>query len=104
MEFKTINQWDEAMWQRTKDIYLDAFEKHGGKPEKIIRNMFAKGLCCLHVLQENGTIAAMALSGLLEGTEIILIDYFAVKQQYRGQGVGQKFSTILWSGPVQTRK
>ena len=63
MKFLTSNKWDEALWLNIKGIYHEAFSKHGGKPEKIIRNMFKKGLCSFHMAIDNNEPVAMALTG-----------------------------------------
>ena len=82
MEYITTQKWDESLWQKTRDIYNVAFGEHATKPEKIIRNMFARGLPELHVLMENDEVLAMALTGSLPGSSVLLLDYLAVRQNY----------------------
>ncbi|HYK73182.1 MAG TPA: GNAT family N-acetyltransferase [Pseudoneobacillus sp.] len=90
MNFITIDQWDEEIWRQASFIYTQAFGKSGAKPEKIIGNMFAKQLCFLHVVIKENEVIAMALTGKLEGTKALLIDYLAVRDDYRNQGIGHK--------------
>ena len=92
MEFKTIQHWDDRIWEQVRPIYHEAFAEKGAKPEKIIRNMFRKGICFLHIGIVDGIIASMALTGKLKGTRALLIDYLAVHQDRQGHGYGK--STI----------
>lgn len=91
MGFITSKQWDEDLWQKTRGIYNVAFGEHATKPEKIIRNMFARGLSALHVLTENDKVIAMALTGSMPGSNVLLLDYLAVHKDLRGHGVGKDF-------------
>ena len=91
MEFFTADQWDETLWLKVKEIYDEAFSGHGGKPEKIIRNMFAKGICFLHFALEGSDVVGMALTGSLGCSEILIIDYLTVRKEMRGRGFGKEF-------------
>jgi GNAT superfamily N-acetyltransferase len=99
MEFYTIDYWDELKWQQVSPIYSQAFSEKGAKPEKIIRNMFRKGLCYLHVGTENDQVKVMSLTGRLNGVQSLLIDYLAVREEDRGKGNGLKMMEYIssWS-------
>jgi len=84
----TFDQWNEDIWEEVSPIYEQAFADKGAKPEKIIRNMFRKQICFLHIGFIDGRAAAMALTGKMNGTQSLLIDYLAVKNEQRGQGTG----------------
>jgi GNAT superfamily N-acetyltransferase len=88
VEFMTLDQWNDALWDEVRPIYEQAFADKGAKPEKIIRNMFRKQICFLHIGFIDGRAAAMALTGKMKGTQSLLIDYLAVKNEQRGQGTG----------------
>lgn len=88
MDFFTTEKWNETLWKKAKGIYLGAFGDKGGKPEKIIKNMFSQGICYLHVWVEAESAVAMALTGRVQGTPILLIDYLAVRQDLQGKGIG----------------
>lgn len=72
---------------KIRPIYQQSF-KHGAKPEKILRNMSAKGLCTFHAAMEENEVAAFAITASLEGSSVIIIDYLAVRQEYRRHGLG----------------
>lgn len=88
MNFITINHWNEELWNQASFIYTQAFGKSGAKPEKIIRNMFTKQLSFLHVALKDKKVIAMAITGKLRGTKALLIDYLAVREDFRNQGIG----------------
>lgn len=91
MEYITTNQWDENLWQKARDIYNVAFGEHATKPEKIIKNMFVKGLSALHVLVEQEEVLSIALTGSMPGSSVLLLDYLAVQKKLRGHGIGKDF-------------
>lgn len=99
MEFFSTSIWNEALWKEVNVIYNEAFATHGGKPEKIIRNMFKKGLSYLHIAFIEKEILAMALTGRTNGSDILIIDYLAVRRDLRGQGIGEKLMEYIreWS-------
>lgn len=92
MEFMTIDHWDEALWDKVKGIYKVAFS-HGAKPEKIIRNMFAKDMCSFHTAKIGDQVFAMALTGSVRGS--LIIDYLAVHQEMRQQGIGKELCNYI---------
>jgi GNAT superfamily N-acetyltransferase len=99
VEFITVDHWDQPLWEKASMIYEEAFGKSGAKSEKIIRNMFAKELCFLHVLFIDGIAVGMAITGELKNTRILLIDYIAVRIKNRNQGIGKELLNHIkeWS-------
>ncbi|MEH7072720.1 GNAT family N-acetyltransferase [Neobacillus drentensis] len=96
MEFKTINQWDEQLWNdQVSRIYHQAFDGKGAKPDKIIRNMFRKRICNLHVGIVESQVAAMSLTGNLEGSDALIIDYLAVDKEWQHRGIGMKLMNYI---------
>ncbi len=95
MDFITVNYWDEDIWQQWKGIYFEAFGEKNCKPEKVIRNMFRKQMCYFHLAKDGKKITAIALSGKLEGTKALLIDYLSVSKDARGQGIGTQLVDYL---------
>ncbi|WP_413299650.1 GNAT family N-acetyltransferase [Bacillus sp. 1P10SD] len=99
MNFKTYDQWNEEVWADAGFIYKQAFKDKGAKPEDIIRNMFQKGICYLHVGYMEDRSVAMALIGKLNEMDALLIDYFAVHPDFQNQGLGKKMVNYIheWS-------
>ncbi|MFC4597713.1 GNAT family N-acetyltransferase [Cohnella hongkongensis] len=90
MEHCATDRWDEAMWAEADVIYREAFPRHGRKSEAIVRRMFERGLCALHVWREQGAAAAMALTAFDDRSGALIVDYLAVGRVWRGRGVGSR--------------
>jgi ribosomal protein S18 acetylase RimI-like enzyme len=99
VKFITVDHWDDELWGKAKIIYEEAFGKSGAKSEKIIRNMFAKRICFLHVLFDDDDAVGMAITGKIKNKNALLIDYLAVRIDYRKQGIGQRLLDYIkeWS-------
>lgn len=99
MEFKTISVWNEEIWEKASAVYEEAFGRHGAKSKAVIRNMFAKQMCSLHVvIDETGKdseVIGIALTAKLSAINTVLIDYLAIKKTYRNKGIGELFVHYL---------
>lgn len=95
MKFITINKWDDEFWKKANPVYQQAFGEKGAKPEKIIRNMFKKKICYLHLAIIGEDVIGMALTGKLKGSNSLLIDYLAVQKNWRNQGLGLKIMDYI---------
>ncbi|MFC9775256.1 GNAT family N-acetyltransferase [Paenibacillus chitinolyticus] len=91
MKIITTAQWDEKLWREVEPLYNEAFPDHGRKPIRIIRQMFQRKLCFLHLGIVENTAAVMAITGELPSVRALLIDYIAVRHDCRGQGTGRHF-------------
>ncbi|WP_426449533.1 GNAT family N-acetyltransferase [Paenibacillus sp. S-38] len=91
MELITKDEWDPLLWERLEPVYHEGFPPHGRKPVKVIRNAVERGGGFLHGGVEQGEVAAMALTGRLGEIRALLIDYIAVAQAARSQGMGRRF-------------
>jgi len=99
MEFKTVEKWDELLWNEAEKIYEDAFPAHSRKKSTLIQKMFEKKMCFLHIAFIENEMVAMALSGKIDNPEILILDYIAVKNGYQLHGIGRKFVEYIknWS-------
>ncbi|QAY65855.1 GNAT family N-acetyltransferase [Paenibacillus protaetiae] len=90
MKHILTDQWDETLWAKAKPVYEAAFPEHGRKKDAIVKRMFERKLCELHVwLDDIGSeAAAMALTAADPNAGVLVIDYFAVRRENRGQGIG----------------
>ncbi len=95
MEYKTISHWDEELWQEVSLVYHQSFGPTEAKPDRIIRNMFRKQMCFLHVALKEKVVIAIALSGKVRGGQTLLIDYLAVCKEMRSYGIGVEFMEEL---------
>jgi len=90
MEYTATEYWDEALWSRAEEIYRESFPEHGRKNRAIVRRMFERRICALHVLEESGEAAAMALTAFDDHSNTLIVDYLAVRRSRRGRGVGRE--------------
>ncbi|MFC4812868.1 GNAT family N-acetyltransferase [Paenibacillus sp. GCM10023250] len=88
MEHVTTEEWNEALWAEAEPIYHEGFPEHGRKPRAIVRRMFERRMCALHLWREQGEAAAMALTAFDAPTDVLVIDYLAVQRRLRGRGIG----------------
>ena len=73
-------------WLRVHHLYHRAFPHYERKPFAVIRRMRRAGKTDVWVLRQNGHFAGLAIT--INGDNLILIDYLAVSEKARGQGVG----------------
>ncbi|HUC90548.1 MAG TPA: GNAT family N-acetyltransferase [Paenibacillus sp.] len=95
MKLITISEWDEQFWQRAEPIYDRAFPREGRKPDALIRRMLERGIGRLHLGEDGRGAVAMALTGVTEQGEALIIDYLAVRADLRGQGAGREFLALI---------
>ncbi|CAM4201364.1 GNAT family N-acetyltransferase [Paenibacillus tarimensis] len=88
MNWTLTEHWDEERWAQARVLYQQAFPS-GAKPEQVIRRMFQRRMCELHVGTDDAGPAAMALTGLSKDKHALLIDYLAVREDLRGHGWGE---------------
>jgi GNAT superfamily N-acetyltransferase len=91
MEFISLDRLDAHLWPQALELYHQAFPAEGRKPDRILMGMFEKKMSLLQVGVESGLVKAMAISGVLKKANVLLIDYMAVEESFRGQGIGRRF-------------
>jgi GNAT superfamily N-acetyltransferase len=91
MEYQTTAEWDEALWLQAEHVYHEAFPEHGRKNRTIIRRMFERGICNLHLLTNGTEVIAMALTGVNKRAKALIVDYIAVRKDHRNKGYGRLF-------------
>ena len=67
-------------------LYRTAFPRSERKPFGIILRMAREGRADLWTIRHRGCFAGLAAT--VNGPDIVLLDYFAVKRSLRGRGVG----------------
>ncbi|MWC26981.1 GNAT family N-acetyltransferase [Paenibacillus sp. MMS18-CY102] len=89
IQYRITDEWDEERWTAVESIYEQAFPLDGKKSRDIIRGMFAKRMCQLHTIAQGTEWIGMALTGIDQRVGAVIIDYIAVREDYRGTGVGR---------------
>lgn len=73
-------------WLSLYRLYLAAFPASERKPFSMIRRMYRKGRTDVWCVKKDGVFSGLAIT--INGGDIILLDYLAVKESCRGQGIG----------------
>lgn len=95
MKLITVGTWNDKLWHDVNALYLEAFGDKGAKPIKIVKNMLAQGIAELHVGYNESVAVVMALTGKLVSNRVMIIDYLAVSEKERGQGLGKQMVNYL---------
>jgi GNAT superfamily N-acetyltransferase len=95
LNFTTTTEWDEALWERVEPVYDQAFPQEGRKSDAIIRRMFQRGIAQLHTASSGEAMIGMAITGIDRDIEALLIDYLAVRTDYRSKGLGGLFLNYI---------
>jgi GNAT superfamily N-acetyltransferase len=73
-------------WLRMYGLYVTAFPPAERKPFSIIRKMYAQERADVWVIRKDGKFAGFATT--VNGGDLILLDYLAVRKSCRGNGIG----------------
>ena len=80
-------------WLRIRMLYQRAFPRYERKPFKIIRKMRREGRTDVWLAEQDGHFAGLAAT--INAPDVILLDYLAVHEKRRSQGVGSAFLQAL---------
>lgn len=83
MDISTANSLDMPF---ILDLYQKAFPQEERKPFSLIERKAAMGSMEILVLKEGGKRCGLAITAMEQ--DIVLLDYFAVVKERRGQGLG----------------
>lgn len=78
---------------RIYNLYRKAFPKNERKPFSVILSMQKKGKTDLWYIENNGKFLGFAST--INGDKLILIDYFAISKNSRGNGFGTKLIKMI---------
>lgn len=80
-------------WLRIRLLYRRAFPRYERKPFAIIRRMNKEGRTDVWIAEGDGRFAGLATT--INGGNTILLDYLAVHEKLRGQGIGSAMLQAL---------
>ena len=86
MQIKLRKPKNHLDWLRLYGLYRSAFPAAERKPFGIIAKMYRRGRSDVWCLEAEGRFAGLATT--VNGGELVLLDYFAVKKRQRGKGIG----------------
>ena len=85
---KIIKATDEHRLQLIEDLYMRAFPKPERKPFQLMVKKQAEGTMELLSIEEENQFLGLAI--FAHDKDIALLDYFAISDEMRGQGVGSR--------------
>ncbi len=85
---KIIKATDEHRLQLIEDLYLRAFPKAERKPFQLMVKKQAEGTMELLSIEEENKFLGLAI--FAHDKDIALLDYFAISDEMRGQGIGSR--------------
>ena len=85
---KIIKATDEKRLKMIEELYLRAFPKSERKPFSLMVQKQSEGTMELLSIEEENTFLGLAI--FAHDKDIALLDYFAITDEMRGQGVGSR--------------
>lgn len=93
---------DKGDLRRIKKLYRSAFPRIERKPFRMILRQCEKGEAELFAAKtDSGDFAGLAVA--VKNADIVMLDYFAVKPELRGRGIGSEALRILMSRYADSR-
>lgn len=80
-------------WLQLYRLYLSAFPAAERKPFSIIAKMYREGRTDVWRICQEGRMVGLATT--IQGGGLVLLDYFAVNDRLRGQGIGSHALEML---------
>ena len=79
-----------------RKLYKEAFPKEERKPFVLIQKIRSEGKGEILALEDDGVFCGLAITFF--NKDVVLIDYFAISAENRGQGLGSKAFNMLKKG------
>jgi len=91
IEFSEVKDTNSIEFDKALCIYAESIPASERQSTETIKERVSAGTEKLFVGVINGGVALMALLYPLEGTEFVLLDYMAVKEEHRKRGLGSEY-------------
>lgn len=96
-KFSEVKDTNTKEFNEAMNIYSESIPATERQSTDTIKERVGNGKEKLFIQTVEGTVALMALLYPLEGTEFVLLDYMAVKEEYRKSGIGSEFLQNIYS-------
>lgn len=84
----------QELYNEMKELYLEAFPKYERKPFSLMQATQEKGVVDMWSIMDEDTFVGMAIT--MKDKDLVLLDYFAIKSEFRGKGYGSKVLQMLY--------
>lgn len=78
----------EAEWSMLESLYRSAFPDNERKPFDMIREKYNQKVTDVWMIEDEDVFSGFAIT--MNGEDLVLLDYFAICEEKRGQGLGGK--------------
>ena len=85
---KIVKATDEKRLKYIEELYLRAFPKEERKPFGLMLQKQTEGTMEILSIEEENTFLGLAIFAF--DKDLALLDYFAITDEFRGQGIGSK--------------
>lgn len=82
------------LYDKMQALYLEAFPKYERKPFSLMQETQAKGQVDMWSIMDGETFVGMAVT--MKDKDLVLLDYFAIQSDLRGNGYGSKALQLLY--------
>lgn len=93
--FHHISDISDPRFMDTMTIYNDSFPSNERQPLPVVKRRIEEEKSVLYAGLLNGEVICMALLWNFKNMEFVLLDYFAVKKEYRNRKTGTAFFRFL---------
>lgn len=76
----------ETDWSLLENLYTEAFPDNERKPFAMIREKYREKRTDVWVIEEEEEVSGLAIT--MNSEDLVLLDYFAISPEKRGQGLG----------------
>ena len=83
---KIVKATDERRLELIENLYMRAFPKSERKPFELMVEKQAEGTMELLSIEDENVFLGLAI--FAHDKDIALLDYFAISDEFRGQGIG----------------
>ncbi len=92
---ETIKSKEDSHLPQMQRIYYEAFPPREVIPFSEILKKYEEGVEVLYLCRKNEEVVAIAFFAVYDEPSLLLLDYFAVKTEVRGNGIGSRFLSKL---------
>lgn len=95
---------DTVFFKQAMDIYHVSFPANEKQPVSLLAERISRGDCSLQVAIVDQKVVGMALVWVFKDTRYGLLDYLAVKPEYRGSGIGAFCMKAIQNNMISQQK
>lgn len=77
-----------SQWRKIRNLYKSAFPEYERKPLLLVWLAQKKGNADIWIIESNNDFVGLAIT--MNSQDLVLLDYFAIDEKKRGNGLGSK--------------